>query len=135
MLKNADSHEIVRVSPSSSSYVDDHYFEEIMGEDRENTKFQTYAINMKCIRADWILQDDQGLGLIFMNEMLRKKNREVFMTPYMQIIIQFLYDAYSKKIMLTLLPPYIVHLIFVNIQIFANENMRAFQSIDEVELR
>jgi len=42
---------------------------------------------MKCIRADWILQDELGLGLVFMNEMLRKKNREVFMTPYMQIII------------------------------------------------
>jgi len=37
------------------------------------------------------------------------------MTPYMQIIIQFLYDAYSKRIMLTLLPPYLFHLLFVNI--------------------
>ena len=46
------------------------------------------------------------------------------MTPYMQIIIQFLYDAYSKKIMVTLLPPYLFHLLFVNIQLFANENMR-----------
>jgi hypothetical protein len=87
MLKNVDSHEIVKVSPSRSSYVDDSYFESIMGEDRDNAKFQTYAVNMKCIRADWILQDELGLGLVFMNEMLRKKNREVFMTPYMQIII------------------------------------------------
>ena len=87
MLKNVDSHEIVKVSPSRSSYVDDSYFENIMGEDRDNAKFQTYAVNMKCIRADWILQDELGLGLVFMNEMLRKKNREVFMTPYMQIII------------------------------------------------
>ena len=54
-----------------------------MGEDRNNQKYQTYSINMKCVRADWILSDDQGLGLVFMNEMLRKKNRDVFMTPYM----------------------------------------------------
>ena len=58
MLNGAHNHEIVQVSPSSSSYVDDDYFEKVMGEDRENDKFQTYAINMKCIRADWILQDD-----------------------------------------------------------------------------
>jgi len=115
MLKNHDSEEIVRVSPSSSSYVDDDYFQNVMGEDRENLKFQTYAINMRCVRADWILQDEKGLGIVFMNEMLRKKNREVFMTPYMQIIIQFLYEAYSKRIMLTLLPPYLFHLLFVNI--------------------
>lgn len=81
-------------------------------------------MDCKSIRADWILQDKQGLGLIFMNAMLRKKNREVFMTPYMQIIIQFLYDAYSRRIMLALLPPYLFHLMFVNIQLFANESMR-----------
>ena len=54
-----------------------------MGEDKANPKYLTYAVNIKCIRADWILQDDSGLGLEFMNEMLKKKNREVFMTPYM----------------------------------------------------
>ena len=39
MLKNVDSHEIVKVAPSRSSYVDDSYFEGIMGEDRDNAKF------------------------------------------------------------------------------------------------
>ena len=58
MLKGQDSEEIVKVSPSSSSYVDDDYFQTVMGEDIENENYQTYAINMKCIRADWILQDD-----------------------------------------------------------------------------
>jgi hypothetical protein len=38
-----------------------------------------------------------------------------------------LYDAYSKRIMLALLPPYLVHLLLVNIQIFVNESMRDYR--------
>ena len=87
MLKDCGNDEIVKVSPSHSSYVDDSYFESVMREDKTNPKFKTFAVNIKCVRADWILRDDLGLGLVFMNEMLKKKNREVFMTPYMQIII------------------------------------------------
>ena len=46
------------------------------------------------------------------------------MTPYMQIIIQFLYKQYSQRIMIALLPPYMLHLLFVNLQLFSNEAMR-----------
>jgi hypothetical protein len=67
ILKDCDNDEIVKVSPSHSSYVDDSYFESVMGEDKNNLKFHTYAVNIYCIRADWILQDDLGLGLVFMN--------------------------------------------------------------------
>jgi len=83
---------------------------------------------MKCVRADWILQDELGLGLEFMNEMLRKKNRDVFMTPYMQIIIQFLYEAYSKRIKQALLPPYLIQLVFVNIMIYSKEKVRTLKN-------
>jgi hypothetical protein len=56
-----------------------------MGEEIGNPKNQTFSVNIKCIRADWILQGD--LGLKFMENLLKKKNRDIFMTPYMQIII------------------------------------------------
>tara|TARA_B110000285_G_C15087848_1_gene597246 strand:- start:497 stop:1342 length:846 start_codon:yes stop_codon:yes gene_type:complete len=104
-----------------------------MGEDKQQQNYKTYAVDMKSIRADWILHGN--LGLTFMNAMLRKKNREVFMTPYMQIIIQFLYDAYSRRIMLALLPPYLLHLLFVNIQLFANESMRDQRHILDVAIK
>jgi hypothetical protein len=35
-LKKADGEEIVKVSPSRSSYVDDCFFESSMGEDKQN---------------------------------------------------------------------------------------------------
>ena len=84
-----------------------------MGEDKTNPDFQTFAVSIKSVRADWIINEE--IGLTFMNEMLRKKNREVFMTPYIQVIIEFLYRAYSGRIMQFLLPIYVIHLIFVNL--------------------
>ena len=70
---------------------------------------------MYCVKADWILKDEDGIGMEFMKAMLKKRNRDIFMTPYMKIIVFYLYEVYSKKIKLVLLPPYIAHLILVNI--------------------
>jgi len=116
MLKQSSSQDdIIKVTPSSSSYVDVAYFEEVMGEDKLRNDFKTYACKISCIRADWILNDVDGIGLEFMQSMLKKKKREIFMTPYMKIIIEFLYEIYSKKIKLVLLPPYLAHLAMVNV--------------------
>jgi hypothetical protein len=102
-----------------------------MGEDKQNQNYKTYACKIYCVKADWILKDDDGIGMEFMQAMLKKKNRDIFMTPYMMIIIQFLYEIYSRRIKLMLLPPYIAHLIFVNIQLFVNEHMRDL--IEDIE--
>jgi len=57
-LKKSEGYEIVKVSPSRTQYVDDCFFESEMGEDKYNQNFQTYAVDCKSIRADWILQDE-----------------------------------------------------------------------------
>jgi len=41
--KIKEDEEIIKVSPSRSSYVDVNYFEETMGEDKQNQNFKTYA--------------------------------------------------------------------------------------------
>ena len=51
------------------------------------------------------------------------------MTPYMKIIVEFLYEIYSYRIKIVLLPPYLAHLAFVNIQLFVNENLREIVEI------
>jgi len=104
------------------------YFEDIMGEDKLNQNYKTYACQIYCIRADWILKDEEGIGMEFMQAMLKKKNRDIFMTPYMKIIIQFLYEIYSRRIKIMLLPPYVAHLVFVNCQLFVNEYARDIAS-------
>lgn len=64
-----------------------------MGEDQQNKSYPTYGVKLNCIRADWILND--SVGIEFLQAMLLKKNRDVFTTSYMKIVIKFLYDAYS----------------------------------------
>ena len=56
MLKNTTGmDDIIKVTPSSSSYVDVAYFEEVMGENKQRNDYHTYACKISCIRADWIL--------------------------------------------------------------------------------
>ena len=77
-----ETEEIILVAPSSTSYVDVAYFEDIMGEDKQNSDYKTYTCKIYCVRADWILNDADGIGMEFMQTMLKKKNRDIFMTPY-----------------------------------------------------
>ena len=125
MLKSIDcDDDIILVSPSKSSYIDVAYYENVMGEDKQKPNYKTYACNIYCVKADWILKDEDGIGMEFMKTMLKKKNRDIFLTPYMKIIVFYLYEVYSKKIKLVLLPPYLAHLILVNTQLFVNEHLR-----------
>lgn len=93
-----------------------------MGEDLENESYRTYATKITCIKVDWII--NQNEGLIFLREMVKQKNQNIFMTEYMKILIQFLYQIYRRKIMKMLLPPYIFHMFFAFLYILTSENYR-----------
>ena len=60
-----------------------------MGEEPNNPLSLTFAVNIQCVRADWIVNQEEGLK--FLKELLRQQNKEVFMTPYVMIVIEFLY--------------------------------------------
>ena len=52
----ANDDEIIRIASSTSSYVDSDFFKEAMKEsDEDDRDSQIYATNITCIRADWIL--------------------------------------------------------------------------------
>jgi len=53
--------EIVICSRSCLSYVDDEYFKKNMNEETDNPKSLTYAVKIQCIRADWIINGEEGL--------------------------------------------------------------------------
>ena len=114
--------EILVCTPTRCSYVDDAYFVEKMGEEPDNPSSLTFAANIQSVRADWIINDAEGL--LFLKELLRQQNKEIFMTPYIQIVIEFLYQKYSASIMTRLMPPFMIHLIAVFILIFLSEKER-----------
>lgn len=68
-LQFREEKEIMAVEPSSSSYVDELYFRDVMGEKEQGDNCRTYAVKIVQIRADWILNSEDGL--IFLREILR----------------------------------------------------------------
>ena len=48
----------------------------------------------------------------------------MFLTRYMKILVQYLYQIYRRKIMKMLLPPYILHLIFYLLYVGTSELFR-----------
>jgi hypothetical protein len=46
------------------------------------------------------------------------------MTPYVMIVIEFLYQKYSANIMTRLMPPFLMHLIAVFVLIALSERER-----------
>jgi hypothetical protein len=74
------------------------------------------------MRADWLLNEDTGLE--FLREMLKQQRMELFMTRYIMMIIQFLYNKYSYEIKRKLLPVYVIHIISVLLMIIFTEQYR-----------
>lgn len=46
------------------------------------------------------------------------------MTPYIMIVIEFLYSKYSEKIMNRLMPPFMLHLVSVFFLVYLSEQER-----------
>ena len=73
---------------------------------------------------------------MFLKELLRQQNKDVFMTPYIMIVIQFLYQKYSASIMTRLMPPFLIHLVSVIVLIFLSELERdVFIKTDDDEIQ
>ena len=88
-LESKEDIEIIAIQPSPVSYIDDDYFRLAFGEkqdkdDEKNDNYHTYAVKVYCVRADWIIND--GSGLRFLEEMVRMKKNDLFMTNYSKII-------------------------------------------------
>jgi len=94
-LQSKDDHEIIGIQPATSSYIDENYFrskfkEKQDDEDDPNSNYLTFAVKVQCVRADWIINDEVN-GIAFLKEMIRLKNKDIFMTNYTKIITQYLY--------------------------------------------
>jgi len=121
-IKRKEDDEIVQAQPHKCSYVDEDYFKGQMGENKGDPNYLTYAVEVFAVRADWILNED--IGLNFLQELLKQQRKDIFETRYIKIIIQFLYNKYSRDIKRKLLPFYIPHIISVLLMIYCSEQYR-----------
>jgi hypothetical protein len=91
-LKSKDDIDIIGIQSSTVSYIDEDFFKKQFKEkkdDESDTDYFTYAVKIQCVRADWILNHNDGFK--FLEEMVRLKNKNVFMRSYTKIITQYLY--------------------------------------------
>ena len=128
MLRNKEENEIIAIQGSITSYVDEDYFAKVMHEDLEDQSNLTFAVKFTSIRADWLMNED--LGLQFLKEMLRQKRRDLFETPYIKMVTHYLYKNYSRKILILLLPCYVIHMIGIFTQLNLSETIRAYEFAD-----
>ena len=78
-------------------------------------------MRMQAVRADWILDDSKPQGLDFLRSLTLSRNNELFDTPYVKIIIQFLYSRFRAQIMKRKLPLYVIHLASVVTMFILND--------------
>lgn len=86
-MKDKEDDEIIATAAHSYSYVDGDYFQNVMGEDLKDPSYLTFPVQVQAIRADWILDDSQEVGLEFLRALQKCKSRAVFSTPYISILI------------------------------------------------
>lgn len=66
-------------------------------------------------------QSEDLVGQQFLKELLKNKNKDLFMTSYVQIIVRFLFKQFRDSILKVLLPFYVIHFLI-------NLYMISFQS-------
>lgn len=78
-------------------YVDNKFFTEKMMEKKDDMELASFPINVVALKIGWIIDDnlsnDEGspYGLMFLREILKSSNLDLYKIPCLQIIIEFLY--------------------------------------------
>lgn len=82
-LNDLEEDEIIRTRTSCCAYIDEEYFEKVMGEVQDNSAV-TYSVRFRAIRADFIINGKEGYK--FLEEVLRQNRMALFETPYMKVL-------------------------------------------------
>ena len=115
--------DIVKILPSSCSYVDDEYFKHKAGEDITNQSYKNHPVNVRGISIDWIInfKGTESSGLAFLEALQNSESLEIFDCDTIIAIIEFLYSQYKHEILKYRLPPYMLQLAVFYCAIFLNE--------------
>mmetsp|Transcript_16686 Transcript_16686/g.25717 ORF Transcript_16686/g.25717 Transcript_16686/m.25717 type:complete len:142 (+) Transcript_16686:3239-3664(+) len=54
-VKKHFSDEIVSINRSNRSYIDDYYYAEEMGEQKDNKQFMNFPVHVVAFKVDWVL--------------------------------------------------------------------------------
>jgi hypothetical protein len=100
--KSVHNDMIVKMAYSSCEYLDEKFFEEVMG---ENDDDPCHPVNVVALRFNWILKDPKGKE--FLDVILRNGELSLYDCPTLQMIIEFLFKEYKKLIWTIVAPLYL----------------------------
>ena len=86
---------------------------------KDDLELASFPINVVALKIGWVIDDtlsnDQNspYGLMFLKEILKSGNLDLFKIPCLQIMIEFLYQKYKYILLSVMLPLYLAsHLTF-----------------------
>lgn len=95
-VKEVFSDKIIAINHAYSSFVDDDYFIDKLGEEKNDQDVYSYAVRVTCLEIDWILKDDK-FGYRFLKRIYDSTNLELYNVEAVMILIEFLFEKYKKK--------------------------------------
>jgi len=119
------SDKIVCVEGSFVSYVDDAYYKTYLNEDY-NDFYTNFPVKMAALRVDWIITKK---GKKFLQAICNSENQEIFNTPTILVIIEFLYFKHRNQVLRESLPFYIIQLLLFFISIMMDDESTEYAHI------
>lgn len=107
-IKACNSEEIIAMKESSTIYIDDMFFRQKMGEDKNNDNFHSYSVQLVGLRINWMLKKE---GKAFLSQIMRSEFLDFYKIKSLKMIIEFLYQRLKFYILLIQLPLYLMSLI------------------------
>jgi hypothetical protein len=96
---------IVDVKGAPCLYVDDAYFREKMHERKDILAYSNYPVKLTALRMQWIFTDD---GKLLLEAILNSSDLTIYNNKTLVVIIEFLYQYYKNRVLVTSLPVYFV---------------------------
>jgi len=97
--------EIVSVAKSTTKYIDDIFYGNIMGEDKVHKDYKSFPVLLKVMKIGWILNDEVGKS--FLSSIKTSDNMDYFNIQGLIMVIEYLYMKVKKIQLFFLLPLYL----------------------------
>ena len=95
-VRSAEHEKIVRISDSPGVYIDDRFYQNSMGEDKNDKNNKSFPVNVVAMRIDWILNEPEGIKFLF--AILHSDNLDLYEVSSLQMLIEYLFKKYKGVI-------------------------------------
>ena len=97
---------IIAMATSHTAYVDDDFFQNQFGEDKNNASYKVHPVEVLSLKIGWIVNTPEGKE--FLQAILMGERLDYYEIKSLQIIIEYLYQKSKSLLLKYLLPLYLL---------------------------